>query len=406
MATIVGQECSTRPVRQTAWKRKVLLLLAGLAIGLLLVEMLCRLTAPRGPFGHNPIVKRQADHVDLFEYDEELGHRLRGGGFVGVYQTGIISLAQIAEDPRRKGRVTVLNLGDSSTSGWDSNVVTQNAERVRTGQSPKSPLQTYKTYSDVLAEDKRFYVINAGVPGFSSLQGLTYLSRLLPEFADRGVRIDVVTVYFGNNDSIWNGNIEDKYAVSGGGFQLHLRRFYHQCCNRFEVQPRVLPQDYAGHLRGIARICRGAGIKVVFIEPPTPRRWPPGARASGQERDAESHLIELQGSKAFALLRRSKDLFQQGMAALSKGEADAAKELLDRAREADYVVPRIKRPYIAALHGIAESEGVPVVSISSRIPLDDSKYFRDYCHPVELANRLLVEGLLSVPGFPVPVETL
>lgn len=374
------------------WK-KLLLLAFGLVVGLILSEMVCRSTAPRGPFQHNPIVKKQADRVDLFQYDPELGHRLTGGGFVGVYEQRILSLTDLVQDSRREERFTILNLGDSSTSGWDSNIVTENAERVKSGLPLKSPFHRYKTYSDVMAEDETYYVINAGVPGYSSLQGRVYLEKLLAQFASVGIKIDLVTVYFGNNDSIWNGNIEDKYVVGGGGHQLHLFRLMQQLKGRSHVQPRVAEKDYYYNLYQISEVCRSKDLEVVFIEPLIPRLWPPGVRAAGRHEDAEIHVSELAGTKVGELLQESKKLYDRGVMEFEDGNVLPAIDLLTEAREIDYVVPRIKNGHVKILKAVASAAGRKLISVSDRIPLDDREFFIDYCHPIEPGNRLLVDGL-------------
>jgi lysophospholipase L1-like esterase len=380
--------------RRGIWK-KLLLLAFGVAIGLILSELVCRMTAPSGPFQHNPIVKKQADRVDLFEYDKELGHRLRGGGFVGVYEPRIVSLTELVQDSRREGRFTVLNLGDSSTSGWDSNIVTENAERVKAGLPLKSPFHRYKTYSDVMAEDEKLYVINAGVPGYSSLQGCVYLEKLLSQFASVGIKIDLVTVYFGNNDSIWNGNIEDKYVVSGGGYQLHLFRLFQQIKSGSHVQPRVVEKDYYNNLLELSAVCRRRDLEVVFIEPLVPRLWPPGVRASGRHEDAEIHASDLAGTKVGELLLASQQLYAQGVSEFENSNVLPALDLLTEAREIDYVVPRIKEGHVKELKAVASESGRRLVSVSDRVPLDDREFFIDYCHPIEPGNRLLVDGLIN-----------
>ncbi len=376
--------------------KKLALLFFGLVAGLFLSELICRFTAPSGPFQHNPIVKKQADQVDLFEDDAELGHRLRGGGFVGVYDPRIVSLTDLVQDSRREGRLTILNLGDSSTSGWDSNIVTENAERVKQGLPLKSPFHCYKTYSDVMAEDASLYVINAGVPGYSSLQGRVYLEQLLDQFESVGINIDLVTVYFGNNDSIWNGNIEDKYVVGGGGWQLHLFRLFQQIQGGFHVQPRVVEKDYRNNLIEISEICRRHTVEVVFIEPLIPRLWPPGVRASVRHEDAEIHASELVGTKVGELLRESQQLYAQGVKEFEEGKVLPAIDLLTDAREIDYVVPRIKKGHVNTLKMVASESGRKLISVSDRVPLDDRDFFIDYCHPIEPGNQLIVVGLKSV----------
>lgn len=379
--------------------RRAIRVAFGVVLGLLIAETLARVTSPpnqHDPFAHNPIIKKQADQVDLFERDAKLGHRLKGGSFVGVYSPGLVFLKQIIEDPRRKGRIVVLNLGDSSTSGWDSDVIEENAERLKRGKKLRSPFQGYKTYSDILAEDSRLYVINAGVPGFSSLQGARYLRRLLDEFKRVGVHVDVVTVYFGNNDSAWNGNIKDRYQLPESGLQLHLLRVVDQAAWWFRVVTRVTASEYAGHIREIIGVCREAGVHVIPLEPVVQRVWQPGLRTRVRKDEVEKLLTGLRGTEVKNLLVHAQELFSQGMRALSAGEIDRARQLLEQAREEDYIVPRIKEGHMRALHEVADREGVTLVSVKEKVPLNDSAFFRDYCHPVDPANRLFADALMAI----------
>jgi len=376
---------------------KVYLVLLGTLLGLMAAEFGSRiLLGDRGgPFAHNPVIRKQADNVDLFEPDEELGHRLKGGTFIGVYRRGLVTASQIAADPTRRGKLFVLNLGDSSTSGWDSNVVVENGNRHRQGMPLKSPFQTYKTYSALLAESDRLYVVNAGVPGYTSLQGARYLRRLLQEFHRRGVKIDVVTVYFGNNDSAWNGNLQDSYVLADS-FRPQLIHLIDQAMSRFRLIPRVKPANYADYLRDIITECRENGTEVILIEPVVPLRWRPGLRAEGlQDEEAEQHST-LAGTKVLEWLLKGREYFREGEDRFKAGDNREARELLEKAREVDYVVPRIKYVHRQVLHKVAQEEGVPLVSVGQEIPLDDSKYFLDYCHPIEPANRMIAEGILTV----------
>lgn len=379
------------------WTRALLALL-GTVLGLGIVEIGARvfLSHEGGPFAHNPVIRKQADNVGLFEPDELLGHRLKGGKFIATHGDGLITAHDIANDPKRAGKLLVLNLGDSSTSGWDSNVVVGNGRRHANGETMVSPFQTYKTYSAILSESDWVYSVNAGVPGFSAVQGARYLRRLLREFSRLGVSVDVVTVYFGNNDSAWNGNVEDSYTLRGEGFRFHLWRLLNQATNSFRAVTRVPPGDYAAYLKQIVTVGRQAGVDVVLIEPVVPLHWWPGRRAEGLEDEEREQQSTLAGTEVLRHLLASRELFRQGEEQLKAGNADAAGQLFEQASEADYVVPRIKQAHREALRAVAREEGVPLVYVGDKIPPNRAGYFLDYCHPIEPANRLIAEDLIKV----------
>jgi lysophospholipase L1-like esterase len=393
-----GRVLEARTARRSTWKKLLVLgiaVLFALGVGELLSRAL--FDKKHGPFSHNPIIQKQAESdFPTFEPDPELGHHLKDGGFIGVYHGGLVSLKQILSDERRHGRRIVLNLGDSSTSGWDSDVVAENAGRVRRGEPLRSPFQSYKTYSDIMAKDPGLYVINAGIPGYTSLQGARYLRRLVDMFRRADMRIDVVTIYFGNNDSAWNGNIEDRYLLPSDGVQLQLRRTADQATKGFRVVTRISTEDYSAHLHEIVTTARAAGAQVILIEPVIPRNWPPGLRAKGLEDEAEMHMNTLAaGTKVGALLRQAQDFYRRGSDALSGGRLEDARALFDQARERDYLVPRIKAPHDEVLRDRAVRDSVPLISTRARIPLDDSAYFIDYCHPIEPANDLISAEVVS-----------
>lgn len=372
------------------------LVVVGVGLGLVSGEIITRdlLPSPNGPFAHNPIIRKQAEEADLFEHDAALGHRLREGRFIGTYAHGLIAARDIARDPRRKGKLLLLNLGDSSTSGWDSNVVAENAQRREEGKPLLSPFQTYRTYSDILAESPLLYIVNAGVPGFTSSQGKKYLARLLVNFHRLGIRIDFVTIYFGNNDSAWNGNLRDKYVLPGEGFQLELLRLVDQASGPFRVVPRVGENRYAKNIAEMVRMCRRAGVDPVLVEPVIPKYWMPGLRAHQLQEESDRLMALLKGTRVLGQLEDAQRIFLEGRRAAVGGDLRTAASKFVLAQERDFVVPRIKQPHVLTLRAVARVEQVPIVEVGDQIPLDDRQYFLDYCHPIEPANELLAEGIL------------
>lgn len=106
----------------------------------------------------------------IYQADAELGFIFPQEQLVGTKK--FVGLNSILHSIKKDNKV-VLNLGDSSTSGWNSNQVYQGVK------NPYAALFTYKTYSQILEEKYKVKAINAGVPGYSSLQGSKCLKRLL-----------------------------------------------------------------------------------------------------------------------------------------------------------------------------------------------------------------------------------
>ncbi len=159
----------------------------------------------------NPIIVEQSKAEVPFVPDRYLGHTMpKDRDFIG--ESDYINLESMIEEIKGSGKKIILNIGDSSTSGWDSNVVTENKVRLERGEELESAFFRYKTYSDCLRDQigDQFIVINAGVPAHTSLQGRRRLEKLVTGFKNQEIKIDYITAYYGNNDSVWEENREDK----------------------------------------------------------------------------------------------------------------------------------------------------------------------------------------------------
>lgn len=388
----------SRLKKMPEWSKRVLLVLFSTVFALFLVEIGFRifLQKPDSPFSHNPIIQKQSDNtLHIFEPDRTLGHTLVGGNFVGVYEKRLISLADIQKDPRRIGKKVVLNIGDSSTSGWNSEIVRDNTQRHLNGQVLVSPFFSYPTYSDCLAKDSSLYVINAGVPGYTSIQGEIYLERLIDQFQAKGIQVDVVTIYFGNNECVWNGNVEDKYHV-GNENRLYLRMMLDKVLSKYWLVDRVSVSLYKKKLTRIIEFCREKGIRPILIEPVVPQHWTPGLRADGLESETDSLIKALSGAKVSEYEDSAKYYYHLGTSALDAGDSATAAIYLMNAKEFDHIVPRIKNIYRVALEEVGGSTETPVVAVQREIPIEDVDYFIDYCHPIEPANSLIATLLNKI----------
>lgn len=121
-------------------------------------------------------------------------------------------------------------------------------------------------------------VINLGVPGYSSFQGLLYLNEILPRFSP-----SLVIFSFGTNDSLAAQISDDrqlilpelsmKYAKAYDAInRLYLtRHFTSILLNAREkaAMPtmRVIPRKYDAYTKQAAANCASAGCRILFIPP-------------------------------------------------------------------------------------------------------------------------------------------
>ena len=218
---------------------------------------------PENGIFQNPIIAEQAKAEVPFVRDAFLGHTLpKGKEFIGEKE--YISLEAMIEEVKQSGKRVILNIGDSSTSGWDSNIVFENRQRYERGEPLRPGFFNYETYSDFLRERlrDRFLVINAGVPAHTSLQGIRRLEQLVEIFKEEGIKLDYVTAYYGNNDCVWERNREDKDWISPSFFRNLRNRFRR---TEYRVITRTNPKDYKKNMEGIVKYCRQQGIVPILI---------------------------------------------------------------------------------------------------------------------------------------------
>nr|VFJ54574.1 MAG: Lysophospholipase L1 [Candidatus Kentron sp. FW]VFJ54690.1 MAG: Lysophospholipase L1 [Candidatus Kentron sp. FW]VFJ72453.1 MAG: Lysophospholipase L1 [Candidatus Kentron sp. FW] len=358
-------------------------------------------------FKYNPIISAQANNNYIFEADFWLGHGLLGtspredeygpkGEFVG--QDGYVSFRKILREVRDKGRL-IINFGDSSTSGWDSGQV---------GNS--NPLFQYKTYSDVLRDflGEDFVVVNAGVPGYSSLQGLRRARQILDWCKKAGISIDYATIYLGNNDSVYNGNVQEKDALPTyrdirlkEKYQRSLKdaveivktnyqRAVRKALETFII-PRVFPGDYKRNLKTLLRLLKRENTVPILIEPVTPLYWMPGRRIAEAEKAVEEFYVT-SNALATKQLWRARGIYETALKFMT--DPAMQREALEKALELDRVCPRISRPYREALWTVAEKENTSLICTAvNHSQVFDSANFVDYTHPRGELNVMIADGI-------------
>lgn len=159
------------------------------------------------------------------------------------------------------GTARILAIGDSCTWGWG----------VAESDAYPSFLQRMLDYN---SGGRHYTVINAGVPGFTSYQGLLYLR-------ERGalLRPQIVLIGYGFNDQTRVGDIRDLIATNrrimpllrideilGTHSLLYRWARYKMIKPRPEgLPPRVSVDQYEANLGAIVDVVRGIGARPVLL---------------------------------------------------------------------------------------------------------------------------------------------
>lgn len=336
----------------------------------------------------NPIIEEQSRIGEAsFVFDAYLGHKMpEGRDFIGEHD--YLTMEQVIQEIKTRNKKVVVNLGDSSTSGWDSNAVTKNRERFKKGLPLIPPFFQYKTYTDYLRDKigNDFVVLNAGVPAYTSLQGLRRLGLLIERFKKEKIAIDYLTMYYGNNDSVWNLNREEKDWLE---FAKNKKRSIKNLSKKKnDIVVRVSAGDYGKNIKALVEMCRQHKIIPILIKPLTPIYWKPGTRVKHEELPRKTGSA---GSvPVYASLDEALRLWQL---AIRQKYSDFKAMILEEIREKDFIVPRIKKSHLEILREVAKKENVTLVDIELDRTKDDIRYFIDYCHPVGDANKYIAEGI-------------
>jgi len=168
--------------------------------------------------------------------------------------------------PKPDSTYRIICLGDSVPFGF-------NCETTKTSETYPELLKGFlKKKSNLDIE-----VINAGVPGYSSLQGLRYLKRDLLQFEP-----DMVIVHFGPDDGATAIYFSDKEQVLSPKWFVDTQNFLcrsktytflnavifyfkSQWRHSSSSEPRVDEKDYKKNLSDIARLGEEFGFETIFL---------------------------------------------------------------------------------------------------------------------------------------------
>ncbi|MDH3889834.1 MAG: GDSL-type esterase/lipase family protein [candidate division Zixibacteria bacterium] len=263
-----------------------------LAVFVTLVEIGVRVSGVDDYFQNRFFVLNRAlDYPDVFKKDRQLFWRFRTernvtsrffeGRSYRINSRGLRG----GEVSRTKTKRRILTLGNSCTFGW---AVTDQ--------------QTYSNQLEMML-DGEYEVINAGIPGYSTVQGLRFLEQELLELDP-----DIVTIMFAWNDHwVAADGIADEeqqfppqilLSCQNQLSKLHSYRLLKKLLlSQLEAHPdstwdrdsivyRVSHQGFARNLLAICRLCIDRGITPILLTSPAPsldryghnRGWAPVVR--------------------------------------------------------------------------------------------------------------------------------
>ncbi len=236
----------------------------------------------------------------LSPWDEELGpDRFHGrvpgnhpfwapsnvltGGFDRQLHDNEFRRARVTEE-KPPGVFRIICLGGSFTYGWPHN-------------KPEEAADIYPAVLQALLNgsraegEPRYEVINAGVGGYTSYQGLLYLRKRLLRF-----KPDLIVVAFGANDGV------ETRAI---GMTLTDREYYAQWADGERGSGSSAIRSLRQHSRVVALVDHGVRAARLAMGPTRPRVSPAEFR---QNLEAMNALGREQGFKVVLLYELSREL--------------------------------------------------------------------------------------------------
>lgn len=197
--------------------------------------------------------------------------RPRCNGLLSETRFATNSLAMRGPEPRDGGALPILALGDSCTWGW------------RVGQEESYPA-VLQELLDARPTGSRYQLMNAGVPGYTSYQGLRYL-----EAKGLAVGPAIAIIAFGFNDATANGDVEQqidferrwmRFIELDDYLLLHSRlyrwlRYRTADENRKARGERVPLPKHVANLRSMLDLATARRVRVVLLNfwQPTHPLW-------------------------------------------------------------------------------------------------------------------------------------
>ena len=242
--------------------------LLSIAVFFLAAEGVCRLTGAGKRIATPPLViwnpakdREMRAQGNLFTYDPLLFWKPKPGAQVVPFtgeRINSLGLRDWEIKPKKAGEIRILCLGDSSTFGFDL------------PRHQAYPSRLENRLANALPNPIR--VINAGVIGYSSYQGLVLLKQLLR------LKPDIVTIAFGAcNDFFPVALPDNEKAKLTRRFRLldsfALTRLLRDILwsdtpgNEGPVYSRVSLPQFKQNINSMVALCRAHGAAAIIISP-------------------------------------------------------------------------------------------------------------------------------------------
>jgi lysophospholipase L1-like esterase len=319
-------------------------------------------------------------------------------------------------EEKKSGTFRIMALGDSCTLGVG--------------------VADDETYASVLANivnknagySRKYEVINAGVAGYSSLQGLRYLKAELIKY-----KPDVITVQFGFNDYLYTGGPGDKDIHESSRFAIYLddmlskSRLYQFLKKRLESllskkttfppNRRVDTLDFRKNLKEIISEANKSGTVILLLNLPVRPDIPLVVNAIPiPEDDKNGRVIEwlrpaVIGGKNYyvesdfdgpaSVLEKSIEKYPQWSLAhyfLARiyeraGDKEKAMEEFKKAKETD-IDRKVIAEYNTAIREIAGEMSIPMADLVSIFESKkDQNLFLDERHISASAHAIIAEAI-------------
>jgi len=311
--------------------------------------------------------------------------------------------------------IRIMNMGDSCTLG-----VGVSEEETYTVQLEDILNKNFK-YS------RRYEFINAGVAGYSSLQGLRYLESELIKYEP-----DIITIQYGFNDYIYTIGPSDKEIPQKHPLSIYIEEFvnkshFYRFLNRrlsslaapipYPPNRRVNISDFKKNLREIITIAKESGAKVLVLNLPLRPEIPlvvnpipmPRDGVNGQFVEWLRPAIIGQGSyyantnfegPTSELEEAVRKYPQWAMAHYllakryeSTGQKEKAEEEFAKAKEMD-IDRRIVGEYNKIIEEVTMEMKTPLIDIAIAFEAQKGKnLFLDERHPNSIGHRTIAEVL-------------
>lgn len=285
--------------------------------------------------------------------------------------------------------------------------------------------------------DKNISVINAGVLGYTTYQGLEFLKEHFEELCP-----DIITVAFNFNERRlikshefkhgpdYSRNYYNKFKYAYGKLSSFLIKSYiglfmYSLVKKFgvllkrkpginkknitsdDLRPRISEPEYKEYLRGFARLAKEKNIRIVFINlcdsPDRVEDIYKGLRMHEQDQhnEALSTIRNVTNSKLRCF--RSLAHYQLGRIYEAMGRFDrSGREYKHAFEKAHFELDILGGPpirtdmdYQDIMRNTARENSIPILDLPAVFD-DRSLYFKDFCHLDEKGHKWIAEELFKI----------